>query len=118
MYRIAVNKGLFAEPRTFEEWGTFDYNQPNLPHITADYERRVRRFLRYLQLAYPISVQTAVDRVVSGPIRRVARWRLEHGEYRIPIDITLVGVAHQAMNAMRIPRRPKPAAVLTSMGRR
>jgi len=118
MYRIAVKKGLFAEPRTFEDWGTFDYNQPNLPHITADYERRVRRFLRYLQLAYPIAVQSAVDRAVRGPLRRVARWRLEHGEYRIPVEITLVDVARQTLGALRKPRVPGPAAVLTSTDRR
>ena len=100
MFRIAVAKGLFTSPQAFADWGGLDYNQANLPHITADYELRVRRFLRYLQLAYPNRVQTSVDRTLRAPLRRVARWRLEHGEFRIPIEITFVDALRQAQGAL------------------
>jgi radical SAM superfamily enzyme YgiQ (UPF0313 family) len=109
MFQIAAEKGLFTEPRAFADWGTFDYNQPNLPHITPAYERRVRRFLGYLQLGYATERRPGLPSLLE-PVRRVARWRLDHGEFRAPIEITAIDVARQVAHRLRPARVPAPAA--------
>jgi radical SAM superfamily enzyme YgiQ (UPF0313 family) len=116
MFRIAAQKGLFAEPTRFADWGTFDYNQPNLPHITAEYERVVRRFLGYVQLGYPVVDHSGLARAL-GPVRRVARWRLDRLDFRMPAEVALIETARRLRSRARSRRaavgRPASESVAT-----
>ena len=98
-FRIAVAKGLFPEPRQFEDWADVDPSRPNLPHITPEYEEKVGRFIRYLLLAYPqrhlrdslVSrvLQTSLARALYGPVRRAALWRVEKQFFSFPVEAKL-----------------------------
>ena len=53
MFRIAVARGLFQEPRTFADWAQFEYTRPSLPHISREYTERVVRFVSCMKLRQP-----------------------------------------------------------------
>lgn len=99
MFRIAVEKGLFPEPRRFEDWGDLDVLHPNLPHITAAYEQKVKRFLEYLLLAYPQRnrrdslVSRILDRnlarLLYAPVQHAALWRVESQSFVFPVEAAL-----------------------------
>jgi radical SAM superfamily enzyme YgiQ (UPF0313 family) len=112
MFRIAVEKGLFVEPREFADWGAFDYDQPNLPHISDEYERRVHHFLSYLQLAYPAQPHSGgLRRMLLDPVRRTARWRLDHVDFRVPLEATLLNTfRHVRRRLIRTPISERPRA--------
>jgi radical SAM superfamily enzyme YgiQ (UPF0313 family) len=53
MFRAAVKRGLFEEPRAFAEWARFEYTRPSLPHISREYTDRVVRFVSCMKLRQP-----------------------------------------------------------------
>lgn len=53
MFRIAIARGLFHEPRTFADWAQFEYTRPSLPHIAREYTERVARFVSCMKLRQP-----------------------------------------------------------------
>lgn len=53
MFRVAVARGLFQEPRTFADWARFEYTRPSLPHISREYSERVVRFVSCMKLRQP-----------------------------------------------------------------
>jgi radical SAM superfamily enzyme YgiQ (UPF0313 family) len=53
MFKIAVARGLFQEPRTFADWAQFEYTRPSLPHIGQAYAERVVRFVSCMKLRQP-----------------------------------------------------------------
>jgi hypothetical protein len=93
MFQVAVEKGLFAEPRTFADWAAFHYLRPSLPHIGPRYLARVTRFLTYLHLAHPPAgtplgrvVRHPVGRAALAPLRRLADWRVRHLALGMPVE--------------------------------
>jgi len=96
VFRIAVERGCIEAPRVFEDWGRFDYTRPNLLQISREYERRVRRFQRYLGLAFPTPGSAAAS--LKRPARGLARWRLRRKYFDYPIELA-------AMDAVRAVRR-------------
>jgi radical SAM superfamily enzyme YgiQ (UPF0313 family) len=107
MFKIAVAKGLFPEPKRFEDWGDLDVNHANLPHITAEYERKAKRFLEYLLLAYPKryrrdsllerALANPIARAAYAPVGRLARWRIENQSFVFPVETAL----YKAMRTWR-----------------
>lgn len=99
MFEIAVAKGLFPEPRRFEDWGDLEVLHANLPHLQPAYERKVKRFLEYLLLAYPqrnrrdslVSqlLEHGLARALYAPVRASARWRVEHQAFGFPVEASL-----------------------------
>lgn len=117
MFRKAVDKGLFPEPRRFEDWAEQDVSRPNLPHIGPEYAQKVRHFLRYLLLAYPQRhrrnslVSRVLDhplaRIAYAPVRRAARWRIEKQAFALPVEAML----YDRLRTLRARRlAPRPAA--------
>ena len=99
MFRIAVEKGLFPEPRTFGDWGELDVGHANLPHIQPSYESTVRSFWQYLLLAYPNRyhrdsligrlLQRPLGRLLYEPLRRAALWRVDRQAFAFPLEARL-----------------------------
>ena len=54
VFRIAVDRGQFQAPRTFEEWGRFDQTHPNLPGITERYTQLVSQYQQFLNLQHAV----------------------------------------------------------------
>jgi radical SAM superfamily enzyme YgiQ (UPF0313 family) len=54
MFRIAVARGLFEEPRSFGDWARFEYTRPSLPHISRQYTERVMGFVNCMKLRQPV----------------------------------------------------------------
>jgi anaerobic magnesium-protoporphyrin IX monomethyl ester cyclase len=117
MFKKAIEKGLFTEPRRFEDWAEQDVSRPNLPHITPDYTEKVRRFMRYLLLAYPqrhrrnslVSrvLDHPVARLAYEPLRRAARWRIERQAFGMPVEALL----YDGLRSLRARRlAPRAAA--------
>jgi radical SAM superfamily enzyme YgiQ (UPF0313 family) len=96
MFRLAVQKGLFSEPKQFADWAKFDFMRPNLPQVTDEYAEKVRRFMEYLQLAYP-SQGTRLARLLGrklwqliySPVRQAVTWRLNKQTFDFPIELKL-----------------------------
>ena len=96
MFEIAVEKGLFPEPKHFADWGELDVAKPNLPHLTPAYFATVRSFLQYLLLAYPSRyhrdsmlgrvLSRRLGRLLYEPLRRAARWRVERQAFGFPLE--------------------------------
>jgi radical SAM superfamily enzyme YgiQ (UPF0313 family) len=93
MFEIAVEKGLFPEPRAFADWAQFHFLRPSLPHIGPRYLARVTRFLTYLHLAHPPAgtplgrvVRHPVGRAALAPLRRLADWRVRHLALGMPVE--------------------------------
>jgi anaerobic magnesium-protoporphyrin IX monomethyl ester cyclase len=111
MFEKAVEKGLFKEPRTFEDWGELDVARANVSHIAPSYEETVRRFLQYLLLAYPNRyhrdsalarlLQNPLGRIGYAPLRRAALWRVERQAFSFPLEARLYG-ALQSLRARRL----------------
>jgi hypothetical protein len=107
MFEIAVAKGLFPEPKRFEDWGELDVAHPNLPHLPPAYLETVRSFLQYLLLAYPSRyhrdslfgrvLSHRLGRLLYEPWRRTALWRVERQAFRFPLEARL----YQRMQALR-----------------
>jgi radical SAM superfamily enzyme YgiQ (UPF0313 family) len=99
MFTKAVDRGLLPPPRTFADWAALDYLRPNLPHISAEYESTVRRFLTYLGIAYPRrgSVFAAAP---MAPIRGIAKWRLQRRYFGLPIEASLQHAAQSVRLAL------------------
>jgi len=96
MFRIAVEKGLFHEPREFAEWANFDFMKPNLPGISDAYSKKVRRFLSYVELAYPIQdthlggfAYHRFLRHIYSAVRQMATLRLKKQNFDFPIELKL-----------------------------
>jgi anaerobic magnesium-protoporphyrin IX monomethyl ester cyclase len=111
MFEKAVQKGLFVEPRTFEEWGELDVARSNLAHVPRGYEETVRRFLQYLLLAYPNRyhrdsalarlLQNPLGRLGYAPLRRAALWRVERQSFSFPLEARLYRTL-QSLRARRL----------------
>jgi anaerobic magnesium-protoporphyrin IX monomethyl ester cyclase len=54
MFRIALERGLFEDPRTFADWAQIEYLRPSLPHISREYQERVGRFVSFMKLRQPV----------------------------------------------------------------
>jgi anaerobic magnesium-protoporphyrin IX monomethyl ester cyclase len=54
MFRTALGRGLFEDPRTFADWARFEYTRPSLPHISRQYQQRVGRFVSCMKLRQPV----------------------------------------------------------------
>jgi anaerobic magnesium-protoporphyrin IX monomethyl ester cyclase len=106
MFNIAIRKGYIEEPRTFFEWWPFDQGHPNSATVSRQYEQRVKRFLRYLFIAFPardsIARQSRLISAATAPVRSLARWRLRRNDYRWPVDLRLLDAA---LSMMRIAAR-------------
>ncbi len=90
VFRIAVDRGHIQEPRSFEDWGRFDYSRPNLPSITTQYTRRVSRFQRFLSIAYPVSGRPRSPALV----RRLAKWRIDNRYLDFPVELLIASALH------------------------
>jgi anaerobic magnesium-protoporphyrin IX monomethyl ester cyclase len=112
MFEKAVAKGLFKEPRTFEDWGELDVAHSNLTRgIAPSYEETVRRFLEYLLLAYPNRyhrdsalarlLQNPLGRLGYAPLRRAALWRVERQAFSFPLEARLYR-SLQSLRARRL----------------
>lgn len=95
-FLVAVKKGLFQEPKQFSDWTDFDYARPNVPGITEAYVEKVRRFLAYLNLAYPRQGSRLAGltnhkfwRHFYTPLRRAATWRLKNQSFDYPMELKL-----------------------------
>jgi radical SAM superfamily enzyme YgiQ (UPF0313 family) len=89
VYRFAVERGLVKAPDTFADWARFDYKHPNLT-MPADYATRVRRFSRYVHLAFGTrGGRRGLREAVRAPIRRAAHWRLSHRNFRWPVELAV-----------------------------
>jgi radical SAM superfamily enzyme YgiQ (UPF0313 family) len=118
MHRLAVEKGIFPEPKTFEDWGALDIQRPNLSQLGAGYEAKVKRFLEYLMLAYPQRggrdsllrrlVENGAARWLYAPVRRTALWRVENQSFGFPVEAGL----YRALRTWRVRRllRTSPAS--------
>lgn len=117
MFKTAVEKGLFPEPRTFADWGELDVAHANLPHIQPAYERTVRSFWQYLLLAYPNRyqrdsliarlLQRPLGRLLYEPLRRAALWRVDRQAFGFPLEARL----YRSVQAVRA-RTLVPSAAL------
>ena len=96
VFRIAVERGLVAPPRTFEDWARFDYVKPNLQGIPAEYTRHVRLFERFLNLAYPLK-----DRMQPPALlRKIARWRIANQNYAFPVELAALSASRFVRQAI------------------
>jgi radical SAM superfamily enzyme YgiQ (UPF0313 family) len=118
MYRVAMERAIFPEPKTFEDWGYLDIQHPNLRYLGAGYESKVKRFLEYLMLAYPQRdardsllrrlVEHGAARWLYAPVRRAALWRVESQSFGFPVEAGL----YRALRTWRVRRllRTSPAS--------
>ncbi len=104
VFRLAVERGEVEAPRTFEDWGRFDFTRPNLTGITSEYAQRVRHFMSYIHLAYPEESSMMRYRGLLGaatrPIRILARWRLDRKSYGWPMELRALGAFRSARRAL------------------
>jgi radical SAM superfamily enzyme YgiQ (UPF0313 family) len=70
----------FALPCSLEDWATFDYVGSIGPWVSAAKYRLVERFKFYQRLA------CGPARLWKQPWQRLARWRLEHDWYALPLE--------------------------------
>lgn len=80
----ALAKGLvgrYPYPSTLEGWADFDYVGATGPWVPAGRAERVDHFRFYGRLAYGRHVFPGV-----GPLRRLARWRVEREFYGWPVE--------------------------------
>jgi radical SAM superfamily enzyme YgiQ (UPF0313 family) len=94
VFRIAVECKLVEPPRSFEEWARFDYLKPNLLDVDYNYVRRVDRFQKFLNLAYP--VPGIKIRVCAAAMQRLARWRLERDYFGFPFELSMLNAFRSA----------------------
>ncbi|MCY2990276.1 MAG: hypothetical protein NTY19_20730 [Planctomycetota bacterium] len=78
----AVRNG-FALPCSLEDWATFDYVGSIGPWVSAAKYRLVERFKFYQRLA------CAPARLWKQLWQRLARWRLDHDCYALPLEKTV-----------------------------
>ncbi len=85
MYREALELGYRA-PASLEAWGrTLDYLVMDVwrDHIPAEVHRVWRLFHQYA------SFHHGIVRPRDGLMERLARWRIQNGDYRLPVDLKL-----------------------------
>jgi anaerobic magnesium-protoporphyrin IX monomethyl ester cyclase len=75
----AVRKG-YRPPRTLEEWSRFDIYDADSPWVTPARERWIERYKYYLERAYTAGTPW------NAPLRRLARWRVEHSVLSLPVE--------------------------------
>ncbi len=73
------------EPRTLEQWAEFDYVAGAAGGwVSPALRRRIERFKFYNRYA------AGSDRNAFHPLRRMARWRIDHDFYAAPVEKFLV----------------------------
>jgi radical SAM superfamily enzyme YgiQ (UPF0313 family) len=93
IFRIAVERKLVEPPRSFEDWARFDYLTPNLLSIDRNYVRRVDRFQRFLNLAYPVP---GIKIRLPAAVQTLARWRLERHCLGFPFELSMLNAFRSA----------------------
>lgn len=105
VFRYAAERGLVEEPRTFADWARFDYLQPSLFQLTPTYARRVHRFVRQLNIAFP-GIRAAAggpsNEWAKRPVRRLLRWHLGRKYSRSPLDGVVAGSTARRTNTPRL----------------
>jgi len=94
-------------PKTLEGWTDFFPRYTTLPWLKGRKHREVQTMREYLRVAFqrvPIGIRkkSRLQRIVHGMIGVPARWRLDHGFYRLPIELWLKDVVSTLMQP------PKP----------
>jgi radical SAM superfamily enzyme YgiQ (UPF0313 family) len=115
MFRVAVERGLLAEPRTFGDWAEHVVTRPNLAHIGPDYALKVRRFQSYAEMAYPLPFSW-LDRITGSglagrayaPVRRAALQRLERLAFGFPVEAMLLEALQKLRRRLARPDRFAP----------
>ncbi len=75
----------FPLPEGLDEWAAFDYVEGRSPWLSPDLQRLVDGFDFYQRLAF--------DRPrnpLARPLAALARWRVRHNDYRLPMDRRIV----------------------------
>jgi radical SAM superfamily enzyme YgiQ (UPF0313 family) len=74
----------YAFPETLEAWAAFDYVGNASPWLTPAQCDEIEHFKFYQRLAY------GPARPMRWPIQCLARWRVERGDYRVPIERKII----------------------------
>ena len=77
---IAAARDGYALPSTLEEWSRFDFIGSAGPWVSPVKHRRVERFKFYLDVAWD------GGGAWRRPAQRLARWRLDHDAYALPVE--------------------------------
>lgn len=72
-------------PRTLEGWADFDYVGGAGEWVSPAQRERVERFKFYQRIGYGRNRS-----VLTAPLRRLARWRVESDWYRYPVEQRLI----------------------------
>jgi radical SAM superfamily enzyme YgiQ (UPF0313 family) len=74
----------YVLPQTLEEWAHFDFIGSSNPWVSAETERRIRRFRFYNKLA------GGPRSVLRSPFQQLARWRCQRDIYALPIEMHVI----------------------------
>lgn len=74
----------YAFPDTLEQWADFDYVGRENEWLSAAQQAEIEHFKFYQRLAY------GRPRLLRQPLQRLARWRVEHSTYRLPLERKLI----------------------------
>jgi radical SAM superfamily enzyme YgiQ (UPF0313 family) len=96
---LAVKEG-FVAPRTLEEWGSFDYNDPATPWVGPSYPGIVKQIQFYFKyfLVKDLIYQTPSPKLRFGYrflyafANPLARWRFRKRCFSFPIDYYLLSM--------------------------
>lgn len=79
-----VVKNGYQLPKTIAEWADFDYIGSSGPWVSSEKFRLIERFKFYNRIA------GGKNHWYERPLRRLAKWRCDHGFFHLPLEKTLV----------------------------
>ncbi len=79
-----VVRNGFQLPQNIEEWANFDYVGSSGPWVTHKKFQLIERFKFYNRIA------GGKNHWYERPLRRLAKWRCDHGFYQMPLEKMLI----------------------------
>jgi hypothetical protein len=86
----SVLRAGYALPRSVQEWARFEFVASSGPWVSAAKRRRIERFKFYSRFA------GGPETWRRWPLQTVARWRMSHNFFDVPIEKVLVDVLKPA----------------------
>jgi hypothetical protein len=95
-------------PKSLEGWSDFFPRYTVLPWLKGEKHREVQTMREYLRVAFnrvPIALldKSWLNRLVHELISIPARWRLDHGFYKYPVELWIKDLVNQVIS----PPKPK-----------
>jgi len=91
LYNLVVKKYGFEEPKSLEEWISYDPNFSEMKWVSKQYRQEVQTFLFYLQLAslndhFQKRINQSKFKLPYLLMHKISSFRVNHNFFRIPLE--------------------------------